>query len=132
MGLLKRGTAVSGRQVKLTKSMVDHIPMVRGGQTLYWDTELPGFGLCAGATSKSYIVQRTLGGRGPHRRTIRLTIGKHGVFTAEEARREARDLLNRLARGEDPREDERVEAALALTLGQAWTQCSGARRLTAK
>jgi integrase len=122
----------SRKPIKLTKSVVDHLPLVTGAQVLYWDSELPGFGLCVGATSKSYLVQRTLGGRGPRRQTVRITIGKHGVFTAEEARRQARDLLNRLARGEDPREDQRIKNTLGLTLGQAWAQCCGARPLAAK
>lgn len=122
----------SRKSIKLTKSVVDRLPLVSGRQVLYWDSELPGFGLCVGATSKSYLVQRTQGGRGPSRRTVKITIGKHGVFTAEEARREARDLLNRLAHGENPRGEERVQVALRLTLRHAWMHCASARGLAAK
>ena len=118
--------------IKIMKSVVDRIPLTQGGQALYWDADLPGFGLCIGATAKSYIVQRTMGGRGLHRRTVRITIGKHGVFTPEEARRQARDLLNRIARGEDPRETKRVNEARALTLRQAWQQFAETRRLRTK
>src|SRR5262245_51299659 len=118
--------------IKITNSVVDRIPLVQSGQILYWDADLSGFGLCVGATAKSYIVQRTMGGRGLSRRTVRITIGKHGVFTPEEARREARDLLNRIARGEDPRETKRVDAARALTLRQAWQQFAATRRLRPK
>ena len=115
-----------GRQslnrVKITKAVVDRAPLSNHGQRFLWDTELPGFGLCIGTTSKTYLVQRTMGGRGPNRATVKVRIGKHGIFTAEEARREARDLLNRMARGEDPRETKRQAEAESLTLRQAWEQ----------
>jgi integrase len=112
----------SPNRVKLTKASVERAPFVSRGQRFLWDTELPGFGLCIGRASKTYLVQRTMGGRGPNRETVKVRIGRHGVFTAEEARREARDLLNRMARGEDPRETRRQAEDEALTLRQAWEQ----------
>jgi integrase len=118
------------RHVKITKATVDRLPFATGGQLYYWDTDLPGFGLCVGLTAKSYVVQRTVGRRGTNRKTLKLTIGKHGVFTAEEARKEARDLLNRMARGEDPRKSKHLAAAEVLTLQQAWDQFCKASRIT--
>jgi integrase len=112
----------SSNRIKLTKASVERVPFVSRGQRFLWDTELPGFGLCVGSKSRTYLVQRTMGGRGPNRETVKVRIGRHGIFTAEEARREARDLLNRMARGENPRETKRKTEAESLTLRQAWVQ----------
>jgi Arm DNA-binding domain len=65
---------------KLTKTVVDHIPLTTSGQALYWDSDLPGFGLRVGMKTKTYFAERGVNGR-----TVRFTIGKHGVFTAEQA-----------------------------------------------
>lgn len=51
---------------------------------------------------KSYLVQYRAGGR-----TRRQSIGQHGVLTADEARREARNLLGEVAWGGNPSEDRR-------------------------
>src|SRR3546814_8667154 len=68
---------------------------------LLWDDELPGFGLRVFASGKrSYLFQyRALG------RTRRFTIGLHGVWTPELARKEAKVLLGRIAQGENPAEE---------------------------
>ncbi len=107
---------------RITKRLVDSLAGTEQCQRIYWDCELPGFGICIGPKSKSYIAQRDL-----NERTVRITIGKHGIFTAEEARHEARDLLNRMARGEDPRKTNRRQQSLGLTLRQAWSQFKTAR-----
>src|SRR5438309_1195111 len=64
-------------------------------QRLYFDTELPGFGLCVGAKAKTYFAQGTV--RGGFQR---ITIGRHGVFTVDQARREAQQVLAKIARGD--------------------------------
>ena len=63
-----------------------------------WDDDLPGFGVRIFASGKrSYLVQyRALG------RTRRFTIGLHGVWTPELARKEAKVLLGRIAQGDNP------------------------------
>ena len=50
--------------------------------TVFWDSELMGFGVRVYATgSKHYVVQTRVGGK-PAKR---VTVGRHGVITAEEA-----------------------------------------------
>ena len=50
-------------------------------QKLYLDTNMKGFGLCVGAKSKTFFAQHTV-----RNRSVRVTIGRHGVFTVDEAR----------------------------------------------
>ena len=64
--------------------------------TVYWDLALPGFGVRVYATGgKVYVAQTRAGGR-----SRRVTIGRHGVITAEEARRRAALAIGRLKSGQ--------------------------------
>lgn len=84
-------------------------------EVFLWDDELPGFGLrVLPSGRRSYLVQYRAGAR-----TRRATIGPHGVFTPEKARDEARELLSRARRGEDPAE-ERRHARKAETVAELW------------
>ncbi len=68
-----------------------------------WDTELAGFGVKATpAGSLVYLVQYRLGGR--RGRTRRVTIGRHGALTPDQARKEAKRILGEVAAGDDPAE----------------------------
>ena len=83
---------------KLTKRFVDALkPVTR--DTLYRDDDLAGFGLRAKPSGVcTWVVQyRNLTGR-----TRKLALGRVGVLTPDEARREARIALGRVAAGEDP------------------------------
>ncbi len=67
-----------------------------GKDTVYWDRTLPGFGVRVYATgSKVYVVQTRSGGQ-----SKRVTIGRHGVVTAEQARRRAALIISRIKSGE--------------------------------
>ena len=83
---------------KLTKRIVDAVTPLEKDVWL-WDSELKGFGLRVKPSGvKSYLVQY----RNAHRETRRHTVGKHGVVTPDEARREARQILAKVERGQDP------------------------------
>jgi integrase len=85
---------------KITKRAVDGTQPNNADQFL-WDPELKGFGLkVTPAGSKVYILQYRKGGRGTP--TKRVTIGRHGALTPEQARREAARLLGAVAQGSDP------------------------------
>jgi len=73
------------------------------GKTLYlWDSDLTGFGaVCTKTGSCSYFIEYRLGGRGTPSK--RVTIGKHGVLTPDEARKVAKAELGKVARGTDVR-----------------------------
>src|SRR5215831_15819509 len=87
--------------VKLTERSVEILPTGTGKQVLYWDTELSGFGvLCSGVSdAKTYIAQAKL--RTGNRR--RVTIGRCDRLKVHEARDKARELLAKMALGEDPK-----------------------------
>lgn len=90
---------------KLTKRFVEAVEPLSKGHVV-WDDELPGFGLRVYPSGKrSYLIQYRAKGR-----SRRYTIGIHGIWTPETARREAKALLGQIAQGEDPaaeRENER-------------------------
>ncbi len=85
---------------KLSKRIVDATE-VREKDYVIWDDELPGFGLRVFTSGKrSYLIQYRSAGR-----SRRYTIGQHGVWTPELARKEARIQLGRFAQGDNPAEE---------------------------
>jgi integrase len=89
-------TARAVAALQMPASKTDHIE---------WDDALPGFGyrLRSGAGGKvlrSWVVQyRRAGG------TRRITLGNAAVLSVEQARKEAKKALGRVAIGEDPQAD---------------------------
>src|SRR5690625_4432436 len=84
--------------MKLTKTAVEKTAIPAKGQSFYWDDVLPGFGLRVTPSGRrTYIVQARI-----HGQTRRATIGQHGVFTVDQARKQARAELGRMADGVDP------------------------------
>src|SRR5215472_5498647 len=72
-----------------------------GADQFLWGSELKGFGLkVTPAGNKVYILQYRKGGRGSP--TKRVTIGRHGALTPEQARKEAARLSGAIASGGDP------------------------------
>lgn len=99
---------------KITKRAVDAACPAANDQFL-WDTEVPGFGFkITPKGARSYVVQYRMGGRETHAQ--RRTIGRHGVWTPDEARAEARRVLQMVDRGIDPREEERKRKRETVTL----------------
>jgi Arm DNA-binding domain len=90
--------------VKITKRVVEAAE-AREKDYVIWDDELPGFGVRVFSSSKrSYVIQyRTRG------RSRRYTIGLHGAWAPETARREAKVQLGRVAGGDDPVEDRQLD-----------------------
>lgn len=98
--------------MRLTKSKVENAPIPASGATLSWDADLPGFGLRVTAGgSRSYIAQGRVRGR-----TRRVTLGRHGILTAEQARKKAKKVLGDMADGHDPVAERKRRTAVAVTL----------------
>ncbi len=103
--------------VKLTNQFVSSVPPASDGQVLYRDAVLQGFGLRVGARSKVFFAEGNV-----HRRTRRVTIGRADVLSAEKARKEAAQLLAKMARGVDPNAELKKAAERSLSLEQAFEQ----------
>ncbi len=98
--------------MKITKRSVDALKPGTG-DVFKWDGELPGFGLRVKPSGrKSYLIQYRADGR-----TRRVTIGPHGVVTAEQARERAARLLSDVRDGGNPSED-RAHARAAETVSE--------------
>jgi integrase len=99
-------------QRKLTKGFIATATAEPNAErTLFWDKDLPGFGLMVTANGhRSFVVQYRFG-----RRSRRLTID--GRLSLPDARRRAKSYLGDIARDRDPLEERRkVEAAAEGTL----------------
>jgi integrase len=103
--------------IKITKRTVDGVTPGIADQFL-WDRDLKGFGLkVTPAGNKVYILQYRKGGRSAP--TKRVTIGRHGALTPEQARREAARLSGAIAHGGDPAAVRAAEKAAPTVTGLA-------------
>jgi len=91
---------------KLTKRVCDAAKPDPARDVYVWDDELPGFALRVKPSgNRSFVlVYRNRNGRSRW-----YTIRGNRVLTADEVRREARDLLAQIARGDDPAENRKAE-----------------------
>ena len=85
--------------------MVDALEVSR--DTVFWDRELTGFGVRAYPSGGRVYVVRTPGPEGSRR----VTIGRHGVIGAGEARRRAALVIARAKAGEESAPKPGAEAA---------------------
>ncbi|MCD9149257.1 site-specific integrase [Pseudophaeobacter flagellatus] len=85
---------------KLTKRAVDALePTAK--DYFVWDSQIAGFGLrVMPSGAKTYQAQYRKGGR-----TRRVSVGRHGKITVEEARKLAKEIMGQVAKGENPAED---------------------------
>ena len=87
---------------RITKRVVD---AAQPGDTdlFLWDADLAGFGLKVTPSGrKTYVIQYRVPGLGRRGFAKRFTLGEHGPRTPEEARRQARRELGRVAQGSSP------------------------------
>ncbi len=118
-------TFSTNQPVKLTKTVVDKAPIpANKGQLFLRDSALQGFGLRITRTgTKSFIVEKRINGK-----VRRMTLGKYGALTVEQARREAQKQLAKIAMGTDPIAEKRTRQAKAATLEQAFNDFLQARK----
>jgi integrase len=83
--------------VKLTNNNVHNLP-VKGADVLYPDDEVPNFYLrVREGGSRTFVIQWRQG-----QLQRRSTVGKAGIYTVDEARKKARQLLVDIDNGTDP------------------------------
>jgi integrase len=84
--------------VNLSKTTVERLPIPEKGYQIYWDEKLAGFGIrVTSGGAKAFIFQKRINGT-----ERRITIGRFGELTAEQARKEAVKLAGQIATGGDP------------------------------
>ena len=84
--------------VKLTERTVDALSVERGNR-VFWDRDLPGFGVRVHATGrKVYVAQARI----PRGLPKRIVIGQHGEVATEDARRKAARIIDGIRQGEVP------------------------------
>jgi integrase len=103
--------------VKLTKSSVAAAELPEGKTDhVFWDDELPGFGLRLRGDSKRWLIQYRVGGR-----QGRESLGDVRKITLEDARKVARQRFAQIELGFDPAAEKAAAktaaAAAQLTLG---------------
>ena len=85
------------RTKTISRRTVDALKVEK--DTMFWDRELPGFGVRVYPSGrKVYIVQTRAAGKAG----LRVTIGPDGVISPEEARRRAALIIARIKAGEEP------------------------------
>ena len=115
----------NNNKVTLTKSLIDKIEAPIGkDQVFYRDDKLKGFAVRVTASGvKSFIIETRINGR-----VKRITLGKYGPLTAEEARKQAKVLLGKIAKGDNPVAEKRTDKIKSMTLQQVFNDYLKARK----
>jgi integrase len=99
--------------MKLTKEIVEGAELPETGQRFLWDSELKGFGIRLTSGARTYVIQARVNGK-----ERRVSIGRHGVLTVQEARRQAIIQLGSMSKGVDPAVEKKRVEAYSVTLRQ--------------
>jgi integrase len=104
--------------MRLTKSFVDHVvpPSLtdkgKPAQAFYRDSAILGFGLrVTSHGAKSFIVEKRVAGK-----VKRMTLGRYGNLTVEQAKKEAMKWLGEVASGNNPIADKKEANLKTITL----------------
>jgi integrase len=108
--------------MRLTKSFVDHVvppaPAENGkpSQAFYRDSAIPGFGLrVTSQGAKAFIIEKRIAGK-----VKRMTLGRYGNLTVEQAKKEAMKVLGEVAGGNNPIADKKDARVKATTLNETF------------
>lgn len=96
---------------RFTKKSVEKLALPEKKPVFRWDTEVRGFGIKLNPSGKIFIAQGRAGNK-----TRRITIGEFGVWTVDNARKKAQQLLLDMANGIDPNLEKKIEEARAMSL----------------
>ena len=114
-----------GYSMKLTKKVVDDAQLPVGkDQIFYRDEQLKGFALRVTASgTKSFVVEKNIGNK-----VRRITLGKYGALTVEQARKEAQKIIGQIATGVDPIAEKQALKISVITLDQVFNDYKQARK----
>lgn len=104
------------QSVNLTKTVVDKTPLPTAGQLILRDAHLKGFGVRIMASgARAFILEKRVDGK-----VRRMTLGRYGELTCEQARKQAMKLLGQIAIGGNPIAERERERMRGLTLEQVF------------
>ena len=109
-------------KIKLTKKWIDKEPLTQ--DIIWWDTGTQGLGLRITPTKKVFIAQARVGNK-----TRKVTLGRFGHLTLDEARKLAKEELSKMAKGIDPAIEREKHKAEAVTLSQVVDSYLRAKKL---
>jgi integrase len=112
---------------RLINSVINKLEQPTSGAVLLFDDESRGFGLRLTRGAKTYIVQCRVNGK-----VKRITIGRHGVFSPQQAQKEAKRSLGLMAQGIDPDAQKAEAIARAVRLTQLYERYKGSHQLKPK
>ncbi len=117
--------AANQNSLRLIKSVIDKLEPIAGkDQSFFRDETLKGFALrITGNGVKSFIVETRINGK-----VKRVTLGKYGNITAEEARKQAKSILGSVAKGDDPIAEKKTQRVNAMPLKQVLNDYLKARK----
>ena len=101
--------------LSLSKRIIDRLS-VDDKDTVFWDRDLPGFGIRVYPSgAKVYVVQTRVFGR-----SKRVTVGRHGKLSADQARKEAARIIARIKAGEPEPLEEPAAAPTVADLAERY------------
>lgn len=111
--------------MRLTKKNVDDAKLpVDKDQVFYRDEQLKGFALRVTSNgTKSFVVEKNIGNK-----VRRITLGKYGALTVEQARKEAQKIIGQIATGIDPIAEKLSAKMNAITLNEVFVDYKKARK----
>ncbi len=84
-------------ELRLSKRTIDALPAA-GGDAVFWDRDLPGFGIRVHPSGRKVYLVQTRGPKG----SKRVSLGRHGDLAPQQARKQAAEVIDRIKRGEEP------------------------------
>ena len=111
------------KTIKITKPVVEKLPNPPQGQDFYRDQTLVGFGLYAGAQSKTFYVEKRINGK-----SVRTAIGRHGQISAQRARERAQEILGKMATGINPNDEKRSKLVRGVSLKKVYKDYKEVRK----
>jgi len=111
------------KTIKITKPVVEKLPNPPQGQDFYRDQTLVGFGLYAGAQSKTFYVEKRINGK-----SVRTAIGRHGQISAQRARERAQEILGKMATGINPNDEKRSKLVRGVSLKKVYEDYKEVRK----
>ncbi len=106
--------AAKREAVRLTKSYIDKLDAPQSGYDMHWDRTVKGYGLRVSREGKkTFIAMGRVKGK-----LVQFTLGPYGVLTEDAARKRAQKVLQDMREGIDPRDVQKQDDAMKVTLQQ--------------